>query len=204
MEFTEVVRRRHMTRNFDGRPVDRAVIERILAAGLRAPSAGFTQGCAFVVLSGPEQTEVFWSNVYPDEPVAGGRWAGLRRAPVIVLPIADKQAYLERYSESDKAGLGMDIEAGWAVAYWETDAAFATMAMLLAATDQALGAAFFAIARGEAELLRALRVPEGLRPIGALALGHASSDDAPSPSVRRGRRDPGRLLHWGCWNASGH
>ena len=51
MEFQEVVRRRRMVRNYDpDRPVPPEVRERILANALRAPSAGFSQGWAFLVL----------------------------------------------------------------------------------------------------------------------------------------------------------
>jgi nitroreductase len=75
------------------------------------------------------------------------------------------------------------------------------MNLLLAATNEGLGAGFFAIGRGETELLAALGVPSGRRPIGVVALGHPSADDAPSPSVSRGRINPARRLHWERWSA---
>ena len=51
MEFREVVARRRMVRCYTGDPVDRAALERIVNAGRRAPSAGFSQGQAFVVVT---------------------------------------------------------------------------------------------------------------------------------------------------------
>ena len=48
MEFQEVVRRRRMVRNYADRPVDPAVVDRALRNATRAPSAGFSQGWAFV------------------------------------------------------------------------------------------------------------------------------------------------------------
>ena len=50
MEFQEVVRRRRMVRDYSDEPVDPAVIDLALANAVRAPSAGFSQGWAFLVL----------------------------------------------------------------------------------------------------------------------------------------------------------
>jgi nitroreductase len=51
MEFSEVVRRRRMVRHYSGRPLSPEVIERVLTSALRAPSAGFSQGWAFLALT---------------------------------------------------------------------------------------------------------------------------------------------------------
>ncbi|WP_328683037.1 nitroreductase family protein [Streptomyces sp. NBC_00343] len=53
MEFSEVVRRRRMIRHYSDKPLAPEVIERILALALRAPSAGFSQGWAFLALTDP-------------------------------------------------------------------------------------------------------------------------------------------------------
>ena len=51
MEFADVVRRRRMVRDYDpDRPVPAEVRERLLEHAIRAPSAGFSQGWAFLVL----------------------------------------------------------------------------------------------------------------------------------------------------------
>src|SRR3954470_24174339 len=100
MEFAEVVRRRRMGRSYDDRPIPDDVLSRVLSAGLKAPSAGFTQGTELLVLERPEDREVFWSLTLDAEWRARReRQAGLERAPVIVLPMAHEQAYLDRYSE---------------------------------------------------------------------------------------------------------
>ena len=205
LEFAEVVRRRHMVRRYAQRPVPRPLLDRVIDAGLRAPSAGYSQGWAFVVLEGPDQTAPFWELTArsAEPPAPGGRREGMRSAPVIVLPLAHREAYFERYAQPDKAGLGMDKAEGWPVPYWEIDTAFATMAMLLAATDAGLGALFFGIFQGEAALLRHLGVPGGYRPIGALCLGWPAEDDRPSPSVARGLRDRADTVHYGRWPAAG-
>ena len=68
--------------------------------------------------------------------------------------------------------------------YWDIDAAFAVMSMLLAATDAGLGALFFAIAHGEDALLSDLGVPDGYRPDRRddPRLGRAGDPPSPSPA----------------------
>lgn len=173
--FAEVLRRQRMVRPpYAERPVDRAVVDRILTAARKAPSAGFTQGTEFVVLHG-EATERFAALVWPRTSPAERH-----RLPVVVIPLEHAQAYLDRYSEPDKAASGLGgSTAAWPAPFWTVDAAFATMLVLLAATAEGVGAWFFGIFTGERELLDELGVPEGYRAIGAVALGH------PGPGARR-------------------
>ena len=198
MEFRDAVRRRRMVRSFTDEGLGAGVLDRLLATATRAPSAGFTQGWAFVVLEGAD-TERFWGHTLPPAERAAFRWPGLLRAPAIVLPMASKQAYLDRYAEADKQGGGLHDEARWPVPYWDVDCAFATMLLLLAAVDEGLGALFFGIFRNESALLRNLGVPPAFRPIGALAIGHPAGDDRPSPSLARGQRPLGDVVHRGGW-----
>jgi nitroreductase len=199
MDFEAVLRRRKMCRSFDGRPIPAPLLERVLASGRRAPSAGFSQGWAFVVLEGPAQTQTFWSHVSEPAWREKPSWPGLLRAPVVILPLAHKQAYLDRYAEADKAGLGREDESAWAVPFWLVDTSFATMLILLAAVDAGLGALFFGLPGGEEELLADLGVPTGYMPIGAVALGWPDGADRPSPSLARGHRPADDVIHRGHW-----
>ncbi|TML41301.1 MAG: nitroreductase family protein [Actinobacteria bacterium] len=200
MELQHAVRRRRMVRNFDPRPVPAEVVDRVLASALRAPSAGFAQGYAFVVLQGPAETGPFWElTTTPEWRARRPHRAGVQAAPVLVLPLAHEQAYLDRYSEPDKAGLGMDEAEGWPVPYWLVDTAFATLLMLLTAVDEGVGALFFGIFRGERELLDHLGVPSPYRPIGAVALGYPAEPDPLSLSLSRGRRGMEDAVHRGRW-----
>ena len=52
MEFQEVVARRRSVRNYQDRPLPPGLLDRMLANAVWAPSAGFTQGWAFLVLEG--------------------------------------------------------------------------------------------------------------------------------------------------------
>ena len=51
MEFDQVVRKRRMQRNFSADPVPPEVLDRIFDLARRGPSAGYTQGQAFIVIT---------------------------------------------------------------------------------------------------------------------------------------------------------
>jgi nitroreductase len=197
MEFQDVVRRRRMVRTFDDRPLPAEVVERILANGARAPSAGFTQGWAFLVLEGPEETGRFWAaSARPDGDPARTRWPGVLRAPLLVVVLADEGAYRRRYSEPDKAGSGL-ADGPWPVPYWHVDAGFAALLMLLTAVDAGLGALFLGVSDHDG-LRRAFDVPDDWTPVGAVAVGHPLPDE-PSSSLARGRRPLEEVVHRGRW-----
>ncbi|MDQ6613902.1 MAG: nitroreductase family protein [Actinomycetota bacterium] len=199
MEFQAVVGRRKMVRSFSGEPVPDAVLDQILANALHAPSAGFSQGWAFVVLVGPSETALFWDAISDPEWRDGPARPGLLRAPVIIVPLTDQASYLARYAEPDKAAHGMASASAWRVPYWLVDTSFATMVILLSAVDAGLGALFLGLNHRDEELMAALGVPEGFGPIGAVALGWPDGQDQPSPSRRRGHRPAESVIHRGRW-----
>lgn len=199
MEFREVVRRRRMVRTFLDEPVDGQALERILAAGIKAPSAGFSQGFAFLVFHGPEETGRFWQAVGEGE--SAPSWIGeLHRASAVIVPLAGKQTYLDRYAEEDKGWTDRD-EARWPTPYWIVDTAFAAMLMLLAAVDEGLGALFFGIPGEEIGPFRqAFGVPDEWDPIGAIAVGHrAPVDTVTSSRDTRARKPLEEVVHRGTW-----
>lgn len=194
-----MVRRRRMVRDYQDRPLPPGALDRILANANRAPSAGFTQGWAFLALEGRSQTEVFWSHTFDAERRASFSHQGLFNAPAIVLPLVSRQAHLDRYGEPDKAKTGLEDEDAWPVPYWDVDGAFATMLMLLTVVDAGLGALFFGIFTGQRELLATLGVPDEYRPLGAIAIGYPAPADGPTGSATRGRRPMDDVVHRGRW-----
>jgi nitroreductase len=183
-----------MVHDFDPRPIPADALDRILESALHAPSAGFSQGLALIVLDDPDQLRWFWETVEESAPAAP--------PTAIVIPIPDKRAYLERYSLPDKGGPDGDFakEAGWPVPYWDIDAGMASMLMLLKAVDEGLGAWFFGFTKGEKELVEGLRVPDGLRPIGAIGFGYkAAGDRKAGSSVTIPRRSISDVVHRGRW-----
>lgn len=199
MELGEVLRRRRMVHRFLPDPVPAGALNRILAAAMRAPSAGFSQGWDLLVLDSPEQLDNFWGLTLAPDLRAEMR----DPPPLVILPIPDREAYLARYSLPDKAAFGLGASAErWPVPYWDLDTAMAVMLMLLQAVDEGLGAWYFGIARGEAELLASLGVPAGRRPIGAVGIGVRHPEDRPAGSALSVRRRPaGDAVHRNHWQA---
>jgi nitroreductase len=191
-----------MVRSYSNRPVPADVLDRVLDVALRGPSAGFSQGVDLLVLEGSQTQQFFELTSDPGFIAEPGPLSGLLRAPVIVLPLSDPAAYVARYSEADKAGsslAGVPAQS-WPVPYWLVDSSFAVMLLLLAATDEGLGALFFRLHRDPGPFLAALGVPEGKQVIGAVALGY----EAPAGAVvgspaRRARRPASEVVHRGRW-----
>ena len=195
------MRGRRMTRAFSAQPVDSKLISQIVDLASRAPSAGKTQGWHALIITSSD-TAKFWDDTLAVEKRESFRWKQLLDAPVIALVFADPLAYVERYSEHDKAhtGLGASAEA-WPTPYWTVDASFAAMTLLLAAEDAGLGALFFAVFSGENELRTRLCVPDAMQLIGAIALGWPLKSDElnASASAGRARRSADQIIHLNGW-----
>jgi nitroreductase len=198
MEFQRVVARRRMVRNYSDRAVDPAAVDRILSNALHAPSAGFSQGWAFLLLDDEQTVARFWACTTPGGDGVDAWSEGMRRAPVIVVPLSCKREYLERYAAPDKGWTDMD-ESHWPVPYWDIDTGMAALLMLLTVTDEDLGACFFGIPPQMIAPFRAeFGVPDDYMPIGALSIGHRA-EDRPSPSLKRGRRGTDEVVHRSRW-----
>ena len=206
MQFADCVRSRKMVRSFRKDPVTPELVERLVDLASRAPSAGKTQGWHFLVLQ-DDETSKFWNTTLPTEKRASFKWKHLLDAPIIGLVFADSAAYVARYSEPDKSSTGLGAsESSWPTPYWTVDASFATMTLLLAAHDAGLGALFFAVFSGEAELRKLLGVPSDLQLIGAVAMGwpltqelSAGGSSEKGLSASRKRRTPSQITHFGKW-----
>lgn len=200
MEFATVVRRRRMVRNFTDEPVDPRLVDRALGHAIRAPSAGFSQGWAFLVLDRPEHIDRFWRVTSTDPGTEPDRWLeGMRRAPVLVVALSSKAAYLDRYSETDKGWTDRD-EARWPVPYWHIDTGMAALLMLLTAVDDGLGGCFFGVPPERVEPLRTeFGVPDDHDPIGVVALGHPAPDLVRGSAATRLRRPLDEVVHRGRW-----
>jgi nitroreductase len=202
MEFTEVLRRRRMVRKYDpDRPISPEVRDRLLAAALRAPSAGFSQGWGFLVLHDPADRRLFWKVTAGDaEP---DPWlTDLLTAQLLVVCLSDKDVYLDRYAEEDKGWTDRD-ESRWAIPYWDIDTGFAAMLMLLDAVDQGLGACFFGVFEDDISVIRdTFGVPPEFRPIGVVSFGYPVADRR-SPSLKRGHRPVADVVHHGRWATDG-
>jgi len=201
-----VVRRRRMVRRYDDRPVDPAVVDRMLEHAVHAPSAGFSQGWAFLRLDNPDDLDRFWRTTTPEEYVESmsGWLAGMRTAPVVIVPLSCKAAYLDRYAQPDKGWTDRD-EARWPVPYWHIDTGMASLLILQTAVDEGLGACFFGIPPDCTDTFRTeFGIPPDHTPIGAITIGHRVEDPGHAgSSARRSRRTPHEVVHHGRWGGKG-
>jgi nitroreductase len=195
MEFSEAVRRRRMVRRYDPAPVPEEQLRSIVETARHAPSAGFTQGQSFVLVTDAGLRRAIAD--LADEPayVARGFEPWVSQAPALVVVCTSERAYRERYAEADKLGPGRPLE--WPVPYWYVDAGCSTMLLLLAAVDEGLAAGFLAPKRPDA--LRALLgIPDGVEPIGIVTVGRPAPDRR-SGSLSRGWKPPGEVIHRERW-----
>ena len=198
MDFTQVVRRRRMVRNYSSEPVDRAAVERIVDVARRAPSAGFSQGAYLVVVTDESTRRALARAANEDEYASLGfdRW--ISNAPVHIAVCISEADYHRRYREPDK--LQPDgSEAEWPVPYWWVDAGATLMLVLLATVNEGLAAGFFGVHR-MGGLEGVLGLPDEVTPIGVVTIGHPAPD-RPSGSLARGRRPRGEVVHWERWSA---
>ena len=186
-----------MTRKFSGGP-SVGELAALCELALRAPSAGFSQGSHFLLLSGAELEE-FWA-------VSGaGKWftstaPGVLDAPAVILILGDQSAYTKRYSEPDKVGHGLDQAENWEAPYWLTDAAMAAENLLLLIEEKRWGALLFGLFGDPRVLLDWCGAPESIFCVGAIAVGFRHPDDAPSGSpTTRPRRSTNEIVHIGAW-----
>jgi nitroreductase len=208
MQLDEVIRRRRMVRGYDpDRPVPAEVIDKIVRHGLRAPSAGFSQGWGFLVLTEPADRDRYWSSTTEGdlgEAQADTAWRGewlnrMRTAPVLIVCLANKSVYLNRYAEPDKGWTDRD-EKHWPVPYWDIDTGFAALLMHLTAVDMDLGSCFFGLPATHVQNFKdAFGVPAEFNPIGTLSVGYRTADDKRSPSLKRGHRPVAEVVHHGRW-----
>ncbi len=199
MEFYEVISKRRSIRQFEGREIPREVLERILDAGLRAPSSNHQRRWELVTLTEKAIIHDLAQIVRPypcriKEPrtpqqemfkIAYPRQRSMiEECACVVLPLF-KQKYP---MTEDKNGYGlMDYGAAWAL----------VENMLLAATAEGLGSVVHIPVKKEPEKIKEfLKIPEGWYLPALVILGYASPD-AEVPSQVKATVE--NKVHWNRW-----
>jgi nitroreductase len=196
MEFRDTVTKRRMVRNFADKPVDPQTIDRIVDLTRHAPSAGFTQGQSFIVVTRPELRKAIADTCGEEEYVKDGFDAFISKAPVLLIPCTSEAAYHNRYQQADKINED-GSEIVWPVPYWFMDIGCSVMIALLAAIDEGLVTAF--VGSQDLDTLRELlSIPVNVTPVGVIAVGYRAAD-VPSPSLKRGRKSDEEYLHREKW-----
>ena len=165
-----------MCRRFTDEDVPEQVVERILDLGLRFPSAGHTQPQEFVVVRD--------EGVKRELGRAAFGQTFLADAPVVIAVVSDTKRSAPRYGER-----GVRF-------YSVVDGAFASMLILLAAVDAGLGAVFVG-AFDDDEVAQVLGLPNRVRPIGLIAIGHCAER-----AERFARRGPDEIVHRDHYDAT--
>lgn len=197
MEFEELIRRRRMVRRYAPEPVGEDRLSRVLDAARRGPSAGYTQGQSFVVVTDAERREEIARIAGEPAYVEKGFEPWLSGAPVHIVVCVSEQAYHDRYREPDKLVDG--VERPWPVPYWYVDGGCALMLLLLAATNEGLAAGFLDLDEAGYEALKdLLGIPGDVQPIGLVTIGWPAPD-RPSRSAARGRKPESESVHRERW-----
>lgn len=197
MEFRKVLAKRRMVRNYTDEPVDQAALQRVAEAATRAPSAGFSQGQAVVVVTDPEARRQIAAAAGEATYVAQGFDPWISRAPALLVLCVSEDAYHRRYQMPDKVGDdGSEIE--WPVPFWWVDAGASLMAVLLAAIDEGLAAGFLGV-HAFTDLRRLIGVPDEYSIVGVVTIGHPAPDRR-SSSLDLGRRPPATVIHHDAWD----
>ncbi|MEE8330774.1 MAG: nitroreductase family protein [Acidimicrobiia bacterium] len=196
MDFTDVVRKRRMVRNYSDEPVSDDSLERILAAGRKAPSAGFSQGHGFVVVRDPDKRQAIAELADEQSYVAAGYDPWISKAPVLIILTVREASYHERYREPDKTqDDGSEIE--WPVPFWWVDSGAAMQNLLLATVNEGLAAGILG-AHSTGGLKDLLAIPQDVAIVGIVTIGHPAPDRR-SSSLKRGWRDTSEVIHREKW-----
>jgi nitroreductase len=170
--------------------VPKESLDRILHNATRGPSAGFSQGQAFLVLEG-EDLARFWT-LRP-------HGNGVSTAPLLIVPFAAKNVYLDRYAQADKGWTDRD-EARWPVPFWYIDTGMATLLILQTVVDEGLGALYFGIMPDDVAPFRELYgIPDDVEPIGAIAIGYSDEPEQSGSPRSRKRLPTDEVVHYGRW-----
>jgi nitroreductase len=151
MDFWEVLEERYSVRAFDPDvEVSAQVVERLLQAAIRAPSAGNRQPWHFYVVRDAAVQQGLAAAAYGQDFVA--------RAPVVIVVCADPEQSAGRYGDR-----GREL-------YCLQDTAAAAEHILLAAVALGLGGCWVG-AFDEGQAARVLELPVRHRPVAILPIG---------------------------------
>ncbi|HKM76828.1 MAG TPA: nitroreductase family protein [Candidatus Bathyarchaeia archaeon] len=196
MRFDEVVRKRRMVRNFQRKRIPIEKIDKILNLALHAPSAGYTQGWAYVVVTDQKIRRSIGELQGESDFYAKRKHKFISEAPVLIVACISEKLYHDRYREPDKLKSdGQEIE--WTVPFWYFDIGGACTIILLATVNEGLAAAFTGIFHQQ-QMKELLGIPNHFLPIGVVSIGYPKKD-VKSSSLRRGARSRKDVIHYDRW-----
>jgi nitroreductase len=182
-----------MVRSFTDEPVAADTLERILDTARRGPSAGYSQGVEFILVT--DQSIRKQVSAPPERLRAAGMPNFVAQAPVLIVVCTSADIYTSRYREPDKMRVRGERpdEDLWLVPYWHTDAGAAMMLILLSAINEGLGAGVAGVMgrEGQARVQGVLGMPASYTAVALVAIGHEAADaKAFGGSTKMRRRRP--------------
>ena len=163
MDLYEAIRNRRSIRKYKDRKIDDELINKIIEAGVWAPSAGNLQSWEVIVIKDPEMKSQLAVACYIRDFIA--------EAPVVLVICAYKQKSSDTYGER-----GQKL-------YCIQDAACAAQNMLLMIHDLGLGACWNG-AFDEDSVSSLLEIPDGVRPVAIITVGYPGEKPIAPPKKR--------------------
>jgi len=188
----DVLAARRTVRSFSDQPVDLAAVKRAISAALTAPAPHHSEPWRFVVVASRDartalldaMLEAWVADLrrdgFTDEQIARRTRRGLplREAPLIVVPCLQTSA-AHAYPDARRSRAEQDM--------FTVSMGAAVQNLLVALAVENLGSAWISSALFCQDVAAAaLALPDGWRPMGAIAVGHAAAPATPRPP-----RDPG-------------
>ena len=162
MELFEAIKNRRSIRKFKDEVPDDELIEKIVEAGIWAPSAGDLQSWDAVIVKDEQKKVQIAVAAYVQEFVA--------KAPVLIVMCANTASAGARYGER-----GREL-------YCIQDASCAALNMMLRAYDLGLGSAWVGAFKEE-DIAAELDLPAHVRPVALIPIGYPD-EDAEAPERR--------------------
>lgn len=166
MELFEAIMNRRSIRKFKEETPEDKLIEKIVEAGIWAPSAGDLQSWDAVIVKDSQIKVKIALAAYVQEFIA--------KAPVLIVMCANRANAGARYGER-----GREL-------YCIQDASCAALNMMLAAYGLGLGSAWVGAFKEE-EVRDLLNLPAHIRPVALIPIGYP--DEEPEAPLRRNVKD---------------
>lgn len=169
MDVFEAILNRRSVRAFSSQAVSDEELEKLIDAARWAPSAGNIQPWQFIIVRDAKIKHGLCEAALDQ--------TFIEKAPVVVVVCADPQRSAKRYRSR-----GINL-------YCLQDTAAATQNMLLTAQTMGLATCWVG-AFHEEEARKVLRIPEGVRPVAIVPVGHAAEKPRARP-----RRPMNEIIH---------
>lgn len=166
------IRTRTSIRQFTDEPLSRHQLDRLLHAGMAAPSAGNKQPWRFVVVQEKSIKQQIAAAIGTAQPAA--------KAPALIVVCADLTQTFP--------GDGRD--------YWVEDCSAVSENILLAAHAQKLGAVWLGLyPQGQrcTTIKKQLFLPDNIMPLGMIAVGHPAENPTPKDKWQP------EFVHYNVW-----